>query len=250
MALHAMAIEARHAWGQAWRQAQRSIADGWADWSGEELATDKKSLCGGAVWFCRAKGEGMRFVGYVRDAVEFPVSVATTTKQQRCDAQAQALLNKRRCLDALAHRPWLDWSSRDGWRVEQGSRPDDDDVRRVALLHTGQRTACWIFKSDDRFVARLVDGVIQVNAATVREALSALRQAVVQYRQAYGAKPASTPVQQVPVDSLLPARAEAVLRFRLATAGIHGRGSERFWAAGPVARSYRPVPSAADSPPA
>jgi hypothetical protein len=134
--------------------------------------------------------------------------------------------------------------------VLQGSRPDDDDVRRVALLHTGQRSACWVFKSNDRFVARLVDGVIQVNAATVRDALSGLRQAVVQYRQAYGAMPASTPVQQAPVESLLPARAEAALRFRLFAAGIHGRGSARFWAAGSVARVFRPVPSAADGPPA
>lgn len=249
MAHHAMAIEARHAWGQAWHQAQRSIADGWADWSGDELAADRKSQSGGPVWFCRAKGEGMRFVGYVRDAVDFPVSVATTTKQQRCDAQAHALQEKQRCVDALASRPCLGWSTRDGWRVEQASRPDDD-VRRVALLHTGQRTACWVFRSDDRFVARLADGVIQVSAATVREALSALRQAVGQYRRAYGAKPASAPVQHAQVDSLLQARAEAALRFRLVAAGIHGRGSARFWAAGPVARSYRPVPSAADSPPA
>lgn len=144
-------------------------------------------------------------------------------------------------MEALAGQPCLGWCHRNGWRVEQGARPDDDDVRRVALLHTGQRSACWVFKSSDRFVARLVDGVIQVRGATAREALCGLRQAVVQYRRTYGSGHASKPRQRKQIESPWPAQAAAALRFRLAAARIGDRDSALFWAAGPIARGFRPT---------
>lgn len=243
MAHHAIAVEARRAWGRAWRQTQRSIADGWADWSSEDGEPGEQSSPGGAVWFCRSLGNRLQFVGYVRDAVNAALAVGVPTKLQRCDALADARLEPRRRVEALADRPCLGWDRRDGWRVEQGVRPDDDDVQRVALLHAGPRTACWIFQSGDRFVARMVDGVIQVSGATAREALCGLRDAAVQYSRAYGVKHALKPRQQAKTDSLQPAQAEAARRFQLSVARNRGLSDVRFWAAGPIARGYRPTPS-------
>lgn len=243
MAHHAMAVEARRAWGRAWRQTQKSITDGWADWSIEEGEPREPSPPGGVVWFCRSRGPSLQFTGYVRDAADASFSVAKPTKQQRCDARADARLARLRRMEALAGQPCLGWCHRNGWRVEQGARPDDDDVRRVALLHTGQRSACWVFKSSDRFVARLMDGVIQVSGVTAQEALCGLRQAVVQYRRTYGSGHASKPRQRKQNESPRPAQAAAALRFRLAAARIGDRDSARFWAAGPIARGFRPTPA-------
>lgn len=241
IAYHAMAVEARRAWGRAWRQTQKSIADGWADWSIEEWEPREPSPHGGVVWFCRSGGPSLQFTGYVRDAADACSSVAKPTKQQRCNARADARLARLRRMEALAGQPCLSWCHRNGWRVEQGARPADDDVRRVALLHTGQRSACWVFKSSDRFVARLVDGVIQVSGATARQALCGLRQAVVKYRQTYGSGHALKPRQRKQIESPGPAQAAAALRFRLAVVRIGDRDSARFWAAGPIARGFRPT---------
>lgn len=245
MAYHAMAVEARRAWGRAWRQTQKSITDGWADWSIEEWEPREPSPPGGVVWFCRSRGPRLQFTGYVRDAADASFSVAKPTKQQRGDARADARLARLRRMESLAGQPCLGWCHRNGWRVEQGARPDDDDLRRVALLHSGQRSACWVFKSGDHFVARLADGVIQVSGATAREALCGLRQAVVQYRRTYGAGHALKPTQPKQIDSPRPAQAAASLRFRLVAARVGGSDggsdSARFWAAGPTARGFRPT---------
>lgn len=243
MAYHAMAVEARRAWGRAWRQTQKSIDDGWADWSSEDWEPGDQSPPAGAVWFCRSKGHSMQFIGYVRDAVDATASVRIPTKQQRSVALADARLERLRRIEALGSQPCLGWCHRNGWRVEQGARPNDDDVRRVALLHAGQRDACWVFKCNDRFVVRLVDGIIQVSGATVREALSGLRDAAVQYSRTYGARQTSKPTQQAQIESLRSAQAAAALRLQLHASRIRGRDSARFWAAGPIARSYRPIPS-------
>ena len=242
MAHHATAVEARRAWGRAWRQTQSSIADGWADWCIEDGEPGEQSQLGGAVWFCRCVGGRQQFVGYVRDAGNAAVAVGVPTKQQRGDALAGARLEPRRRVEALADRPCLGWDRRDGWRVEQGARPDDD-VQRVALLHAGPRSACWIFQCGGRFVVRMEDGVIQVSGATAREALCGLRDAAVQYSRAYGVNQALKPRQQAKVDSLQSALADAARRFRLSVARIRGLGDARFWVAGPIARAYRPTPS-------
>ena len=241
MAHHAMAVEARRAWGRAWRQTQKSITDRWADWSIEDWDPGDRSPSGGVVWFCRSRGPSQQFTGYVRDAADAFFSVALPTKQQRCEALADARLARLRRMEVLAGQPCLGWCHRNGWRVEQGARPDDDDVRRIALLHTGQRSACWVFKSSDHFVARLLDGVIQVSGATAREALCGLRQAVVQYRRTYGAGHASKPRQRKQMEAPRPAQAAAALRFRHFAARIGGRDSARFWAAGPIALGFRPT---------
>ena len=229
VAYHAMAMEARLAWDRAWRQTQKSIADRWANWSTEDWEMGDEPPLGRIVWFSRPKGPGMQFVGYVRDAVDARFSAGMPTKQERRDALADARLEPHRRVVALAHRACLGWSEREGWRVEPGALPDDDDVRRVTLLHTGQRTACWIFRSGERFVVRLVEGVIQASGATAGEALAGLRGAVIQYRRTYDAEHASK-TEPAEIQPLLPEYAEATRRVTI-LAGLM-RGTDRFWAAG------------------
>lgn len=185
---HAMVMEARLAWDRACRQTRRSIEDGWADWLIEERERGDALPAGRAVWFCRPKVHGMQFVGYIRDGEPNRFSAGMPTKQQRREALADIRLKPRRRLEGLAHQPCLGWNSRNGWHVTRGALPDDDDVRRVRLLHTGARTSCWVFRSESRFVARLEGGGIQVSGASAHEALSSLRGAVLQYRRTYAGR--------------------------------------------------------------
>lgn len=244
MAHHAMAVEARRAWGRAWRQTQKSITDGWADWSIEDWDPGDRSPPGGVVWFCRSRGPSLQFTGYVRDAADAFFSVPP------CRPSSSGA------------RPWqtLGWRGCGAWRClrvshasagatataggsSRGPVPTMMTCVASRSLHTGQRSACWVFKSSDRFVARLLDGVIQVSGATAREALCGLRQAVVQYRRTYGAGHASKPRQRKQIEAPRPAQAAAALRFRHFAARIGGRGSARFWAAGPIALGFRPTRS-------
>ena len=199
---HALAMEARLAWDSALRWTQRSIDDRWADWSRSEEA-----LAGRLIWYSRPRGRGLQFVGYSRDIGTRPFGSSVPTKKQRQDALAEARLEQRRRLEALAGRDCLGWDRQAGWHVCRGARPDDAEMRLVRVLHVGARTSCWLFKSRGRFVARLAEGVVQVTADTPREALSGLRGAVVQYRRVYGANHGEAAHRPVPLATPSPSRA-------------------------------------------
>ncbi|MDM0119003.1 hypothetical protein [Variovorax arabinosiphilus] len=238
---HAIALEACVAWDQATRQADKSIREQWANWYIQNTELGEQAAPGRFVWFCRATTRGHRFVGYVQDAVGGRFSAGTPTKQQRCDALGQARLKNLRQVEALSSKLCLLWSERDGWETGKGARPDDGDVRRVALLHVGPSTHCWLFKSDERFVARLVGGDVQVAAQTPAGALSGLRSAVVQYRKMYNVK--SRAVPKCPVAGRL--SEETLARVgRVVQQARAIRGSDAFWYTGHFANAERPKTNA------
>lgn len=107
------------------------------------------------------------------------------TKQQRQDAFARARSMLVQRIYALSDRSCLGWYPRSGWHTVKGAKPDDNDIRRVRLLHVGQKTYCWLFKSQGQFVARWSNGSVQTSGTSARDALSGLRIAVLQYRRVY-----------------------------------------------------------------
>ena len=234
---HATAIEAQQAWGRASRQTQKSIADGWADWTCDPDHLEVKSFADCVVWICRPKGARIEYLGYVRNADRTPFLIKTPTKQDRCDAFAAVRRHRKEYLDDLASQPCLNWSQRDGWQVEKGALPDDADVRRIVLLHTGLPTQCWIFRSQSLFYARIVDGLIQASGPSAREALCGLRAAGIHYRKTYDANHAAKTPFQPAVQNVTSALAETI-RWVQGNA-VHMRGSEpeRFWSAALITRS-------------
>ena len=184
---HVMAMSARLAWDSASRRTQRSVDELWADWSqGGEL------LAGRLAWYSQRQGECLKFVGYLQGIEARSFGESLPTKMQRKYAIAEVRQAPCRRLEALINLDCLGWDPRAGWQVCRGARPDDEDVRLVRLLHTGVRTNSLIFKSHGRFVARLVDGVIQVTGDSSREVLANLRAAVIRYRDMYGSQYAAS----------------------------------------------------------
>ena len=219
---HALALKARLAWDGASRRTQRCIDDRWADWS-----RDEEALAGRLVWYSRPRGTGLQFVAYLRDIEARSFGSSVLTKKQRQDAFAQARLEQRRRLQALAGRDCLGWDRQAGWHVCRGARPDDAEVRLVRVLHVGARTSSWLFRGCGRFVARLAEGVVQVIADSPREALSGLRGAVVQHRRVCEANRGEAAHRPVPLALPSPSRG----RLARAAVCIHSpaQGSDRFW---------------------
>ncbi|WP_180126969.1 hypothetical protein [Rhodoferax sp. BLA1] len=236
IAQHVTALEARQAWARAIRQTDRSIAEGWADWSIQDESNGSTSFSDCVVWFSRPTGKRTQFVGYVRNADSSRFMVDLPTKQQRREAWAKAPRERKRCVDDLAKWSCLDWSQREGWHVETGARSTDDDVRQVVLLHTGQATDCWIFKSHNLFVARVVNGLIQAKGHTARDALCGLRRAVMHYRQTYEANHAIRTKSQSVLQAVSPALAGATRCAQWHVMQLRGQGTERFWSAAFIAR--------------
>lgn len=191
---HAMAMEASLAWSRAWQQARKSIDDRRADWMFEALRKGDRHGKGVVTWFCRTKGRGAVFVGYIHGVDRQPFTAGMPTKQERT-AKTEAIRRARQgSVEPLVKHPCLRWDNRHGWHVAQGAFPDDGDIRRKRLLHCGPRTSCWVFTSAGRFVARLDGGQIEASGETASEALNGLRRAVVQYRQTYEPHNAVQPV--------------------------------------------------------
>lgn len=233
---HATALEARQAWARAIRQTDRSIAEGWADWSIQDESIGSTFFSDCVVWFSRPRGKRTQFVGYVRNADTARFMVGLPTKQQRREVWDMARREGKKWANDLAKQSCLDWSLREGWRVETGARPTDDDVRQVALLRTGQPTDCWIFKSQNLFVARVVNGLIQAKGHTARDALCGLRRAVMQYRQTYEANYAIRTASPSALQAVSPALADATRCAQWHVMQMRGQGTERFWSAAFITR--------------
>lgn len=234
---HATGIEAHQVWGRATRQTTKSIADGWADWSNDQNYFESNADADAAVWFCRPKGTRVEFFGYVRNKHQLPFLSFIPVKQQRGEAMAAVLCNRKESVEAHSKRPCLTWSQRGSWQVENGAIPDDDDVRRVALLHTGQPTDCWIFKSQGVFFARVINGTIQASGATAKEVLCGLRSAVMHYRKTYDANHAVKAASQLIVNPVSEALIWATFCVRSQILHMRGSNAERFWSAAWISRS-------------
>ncbi|MBT3066623.1 hypothetical protein [Rhodoferax sp. U11-2br] len=233
---HATALEARQAWARAIRQTDRSIAQGWADWVINDESNGSSAFADCVVWFCRPKGKCTEFVGYIRNAGTTRFTPGMTMKQQRCEAWANARHECKNRLDDLAEALCLNWSQHDGWQVENGAHPSDEDVREVALLHTGQPTHCWIFKSGDLFVARVVNGLVQAKGPTARDALCGLRRAVIHYRQTYDANHAKRMANPEVMQTVPPTLIGATRCAQWHVMQARGQGTERFWSTSLIAR--------------
>lgn len=233
---HATAIEARQVWGRATRQTTKSIEDGWADWTTDHKYFESNADVDAAIWFYRPNGTRVDFVGYVRNAYGVPFLNSDLTEKQQDEPLAEKSPSRKASVERLSKQPCLTWSQRDGWQVENGAIPDDD-VRRVALLHTGLPTVCWIFKSQGVFFARVFNGIIQASGTTAKEALCGLRMAVMHYRKTYEPNHAAkTPHESIvkPVPESLVWSAFCV---RMQISRMRGSYAERFWNAAWISRS-------------
>lgn len=234
---HATAIEARQVWGRATRQTTKSIEDSWADWLTDHGYFESTSDADAAVWFCRPKGTCVDFVGYVRNAHMTPFLDVIPVNQKKVKSQAAICPTRREYVEGLSKNPCLTWSQRDSWQVQNGATPNDDDVRRVALLHTGQPTDCWIFRSRDVFIARVINGLIQASGATAKEALCSLRIAIKHYRKTYEPHHAVKTTTELIVEPIPAGLVWAAYCIRMRASHMRGSDVARFWSAAWISRS-------------
>lgn len=182
-AFHVVALAANIAWGRATDLTKESISNRWADWS-----HDPGIFAGRVVWCVRKRGGRFRFAAYVKDACDNEFTANMSNKAQRSEAFRQQERSGHEAIRTLAGARCLIWDVRDGWRTGFAAPADThEEVKRVRLLHVKPRADFWLYISERRFIARLVNGIIQVSADTAREAIEGLRDALNQYRHMFDA---------------------------------------------------------------
>ena len=224
VAYHVTALAGRMAWNHAQRLAEESIANRWADWS-----RDRDAFAGRIAWYCRRRGKRTRFVAYIRETHLDEFCVSSSGKAQRSEVHRRQMQARQQTVAALEGGPCLLWDDREGWRAGKAARADPDPLaKRVRLLHVAPRADCWIYRSDDRFIARWVGGGIQTSAGTPLGALNGMRRALTQYRKTFQVDHACPSILAPKMVEGLPdyaARLAKAIRQRV----LHAGQEDPFW---------------------
>lgn len=169
----------------SWRAAQRcavhAMRSGVADW---RLGRDPETTS----WVASRVQGGLQLAA-LRSHSSYDWTLPLPDKNRRRAAAADADAHRMRDIRAACKGPCLNWSPGGEWVVKASASPQGTTVARHRLLGVqGSRPTFWLFEGDDgQFVARACDIKLQVTAPSPRAAIEALRRAMQQYRQRYGA---------------------------------------------------------------
>lgn len=179
--LHVAACMANIAWERAGRLTEESILNHWADWS-----NDPEVFAGRFAWCVRRRGGRFLLAAYIKDGSDERFAASVPRKPQRGEECSQPEQTAHTTIRALGEGVCLLWNENEGWHTGKTASVNlGEKINRIRLFHVEPRADCWIYKSDERFITRLINGNIQVSANTSREAIEGLRQALLLYRRTF-----------------------------------------------------------------
>lgn len=200
-----------YAWRRAQNAALQAVSTGIADWrcpseidcnqSGTKPSHEPTWNWYSApppfqvTWASAVVGNSLRFLSSPKSA-RIDWTLPLPDKRARIEMWRRAEAARNAEVQAACQGPSLTWTSLDGWRVLEAAHPRGGAAKRHRLfVEKGEWIRFWLFAADRRFVARTCDAKLQTLGNTPREAVQALRTAVLQYRRLYRlAKPANVPL--------------------------------------------------------
>ncbi len=253
----AAAAAITHAWRRAQGIAIQAAATGIADWS----AANERYVPAGApcssfahwpkpsrtafwfdapppfqvTWAAAISGEYLRFVASpARPRIDW--TMPRSSKAQRQTTWSTALQARASELHGACTGPCLTWSARAGWEVRPSASPIAP-AKRHRLLGVASAPKFWVFPWGGGFAARACEARIQTFGDTAREAIDALRLAVLQHGRKY---PPPRPSRSSPTSAPVPQRPEVHAAYEMLVARElreHGFW-QRAWMFGKLAREH------------